>query len=425
MIIIQYMNDNHLQQGFAYKSRWITPLLRAAIEDHPVIILSGAQQVGKSTLLRHEPSFSGWRSITFDDLDALQQAEREPTALWAGTDRIILDEVQKVPSLLSAVKQAVDRQRLARRFVLSGSANLLLMRQVGETLAGRAVYFPLFPMTLGEMSDASPPDWFFSLFRGELPTDLPSGHTVNAPVSLLVRGFMPSLLALSSPESVIQWWEGYVLTYLERDLRQLSQIDSLTDFRRVMEMLAIRSGQMLNQTDIARDAGVSQPTVHRYLNLLEATCLFERLPAFSRNRTKRLIKSPKVYFLDPGLAAYLAGHHTTDSLQSSREVGGIFETLIFLHLRVLSHLRVPHLRLSYWRTVTGKEVDFVIEQGQIFVAVEVKLTTTPRYGDAENLRLFLEEYPETVAALLVHAGGEVKYLGERIIAVPWTMLAQR
>ena len=422
VIIIQGMNDNHSHAEFIFKSRWIAPLLQAAVEDHPVVVLSGARQVGKSTLLQRESPFAQWRFISFDDLDALRQAERDPAALWAGTERIVLDEVQKIPSLLSAVKQAVDQQRTVRRFVLSGSANLLLMRQVSETLAGRAVYFPLFPMTLGEMKDASPPEWFFRIFQGELPADVHVDPVAPEPETAMVRGFMPPLLNLSHSEAVVQWWEGYVMTYLERDLRQLSQIDALADFHRVMEILALRSGQVLNQTDVARDAGMSQPTVHRYLNLLETTCLFERLPAFTRNRTKRLIKAPKVFFLDPGLAAYLAGHHTAASLRTSREAGGIFESLVFLHLRVLSHLCTPHLRLSYWRTTTGREVDFIIEQGRILVAVEVKLTTAPRYADAENLRLFLEEYPETVAALLVHAGHEVKQIGEKIIAVPWTAL---
>jgi predicted AAA+ superfamily ATPase len=307
--------------------------------------------------------------------------------------------------------------------VLSGSADLLLMRQVSESLAGRAVYFRLFPMTLGELDGALPPEWFFRLFQGELPGDIPVRPAAVDPLAAMVRGFMPPLLALARQEAVLQWWEGYVMTYLERDLRHLSQVESLPDFRRLMEMLALRSGQMLNQTEVGRDAGVSQPTAHRYLNLLEATCLFERLPAFARNRTRRLIKTPKVFFLDPGLAAFLAGHHTAEGLRAAREAGGLFETLVFLHLRVLSHLSTPHLRLAYWRTTTGREVDFVVEQGRILVAVEVKLTDTPRYGDAENLRLFMEEYPETTAGLLVHAGGEVKHLGEKILAVPWTALA--
>lgn len=213
------------------------------------------------------------------------------------------------------------------------------------------------------------------------------------------------------------------MTYLERDLRRLSQIEALSDFRRLMQVLALRSGQVLNQTEVARDIGMSQPTVHRYINLLETTSLLERLPAFARNRTKRIMKSPKIYWIDPGLVAYLSGHHEAEALYASREAGAMFETLVFLHLRALTQLLVPRPNLYYWRTVTGKETEFVIEQGRRLIAVEVKLGTSPRYADAAGLRLFLDEYPETVAGILIHSGDKVQYLHEKIVAVPWHLLA--
>jgi len=245
------------------------------------------------------------------------------------------------------------------------------------------------------------------------------------PLPLLARGFMPPLLTLSGQEAATRWWEGYIATYLERDLRQISQIESLPDFDRLMRALALRNGQMLNQTEVARDIGLSQPSVHRYLNILEATYLLERLPAFARNRTKRLMKSPKIYWVDPGLAAHLCGHFDAESLAASREVGGLFESLILLHLKALAQMLVPRPRFSYWRTITGKEVDLVVEHGRKLLAVEIKLTTAPRYQDAENLRVFLEEYPETEAALLVHSGAEVKRLHEKILAVPWVLLSRQ
>lgn len=386
------------------------------------MILTGARQVGKSTLLQQEKPFSQWPYRSLDDFDVLRQAEHDPSALWAGVDRVVLDEVQKSPALLSAVKHAVDQRRRKTRFVLSGSANLLLMQKVSETLAGRAVYFTLFPMTLCEKQGRAPSDILARLLRGQFPEDRVIEGVTETPMAHMIRGFMPPLLTLLKPDAVIQWWEGYVRTYLERDLRQLSQIDSLSDFRRVMEALALRSGQMLNQTEVSRDTGISQPTVHRYLNLLEASCLLVRLPAFSRNRTKRLIKTPKIYWVDPGLACYLSGHYESKSLEGSREIGGIFETLILLHLQAFTQRMVPRPRYYYWRTATGKEVDFVIEQGRKLLAFEAKLTAVPRYGDTAGLRLFLEEYPETVAGVLVHAGREMKRLHEKIVAIPWQML---
>lgn len=163
------MNDNHSPDELDYKPRWIAPLLEAAAREHPVVVLTGARQVGKSTLLQH--TFPHWRYLTLDDFDVRAQAEREPQTLWAGTDRVILDEVQKTPTLLEVIKRTVDRQRGRQRFLLSGSANLLLMQKISESLARRAVYFTLYPMTLGEMESRPPPDGLTRWLRGELPDD--------------------------------------------------------------------------------------------------------------------------------------------------------------------------------------------------------------------------------------------------------------
>jgi len=419
------MNDNHLNFELKYKTRWIAPLLRDALNTHPIIVLTGARQVGKSTLLQREPPFPTWRYISLDDFDTLAQARTDPASLWAGADRVVLDEVQKATNVLDAVKLTVDSHYGMYRFILSGSANILLFKKVSESLAGRAVYFTLYPMTGGEMSGSRLPKILEKLLKGQLPNQQRVESPMNDPIALMWKGFMPSLTQMDSYATVIRWWEGYVATYLERDLRQLSQIDSLPDFRRLMAALALRCGQVLNQTEVARDTGITQPTVHRYINLLETTCLIDRLPAFSVNRTKRLIKSPKVMWSEPGLVSFLAGHYDPESLKTSREAGGVFESMVYLHLKALSQLLVPRPRIYYWRTTTGKEVDFVLEWGRTLVAVEAKLSTKPKFTDIENLRLFLQEYPETSACLLVYAGDEVKMIHEKIVAVPWFLLGGR
>ena len=416
------MNDNHSRYELKYKTRWLASLLRDAAQEHPVIILTGARQVGKSTLLLQEPPFSSWRYINMDDFDALAQAKKDPASLWAGGDRIVIDEVQKSTNLLEAVKIVVDSQPDKYRFVLSGSANLLLMKKVSETLAGRAVFFTLNPLTIGEMKNQSPSHLLKNLFQGKLPEKTNISSKPMNPFHLMWKGFMPSLIRLQTPAAILRWWEGYVATYLERDLRQFSQIESLSDFQRLMVALALRCGNILNQTELSRDTNISQPTVHRYINLLETTCLIQRLPAYAVNRTKRLIKSPKVIWTDPGLVSFLAGHYDSESLVASREAGGIFESLIYLHLNTLAQLMAPKARLFYWRTVTGKEVDFVLEWGRKLLAVEVKLTDRPKFSDIETLKLFLDEYPEMSAAILIHTGNEIKIIHDRIAAVPWYML---
>jgi len=415
------MNENHSTSKWIYKRRWLEGRLADAVRTHPVTIVTGARQVGKSTLLRHAEPVARWRYLSLDDLDVLALAEKSPEELWAGTDTVVIDEAQRIPSLFLAVKKAVDRER-KRRFVLSGSANLLLLHRVSESLAGRAVYLVLGPMTLGERSGKPAPDILRRLLRGSIPDE---GKVPPAPDPLgsAIVGFMPATMWLPSQEAAIDWWSGYVMTYLERDLRDLSQVASLSDFRRVMEITALRTGRILNQTEVARDAGVSQPTVHRYLNLLEISFLLHRLPAYAVSRTKRLIKSPKIYWADPGLATFLMGHYSAEELRESREAGPVFENLVLLHLRVLAELLRPPARLHYWRTVTGAEVDFVLEWGRSLLAFEVKLGRTARHQDAKSLRLFLSEYPGCALGVLVYCGDEIVRLGEKIVALPWQVLA--
>ena len=414
------MNDSHSPRESPYKPRWLADRLRQAANARPVVVLTGARQVGKSTLLQNEPPFLSWRQHTLDDLDVLRQAEREPDALWAGTPAVVIDEAQRAPDILLAIKMAADKSR-DRRFVLSGSASLDLLSSVSETLAGRAVSIPLAPMTLGEWQEGKPTRIVEDLLHRKLPKDETESNPADV-LSLILRGFMPALLTITGKQDILDWWSGYVSTYLERDLRALSQISSLPDFRRVMELAALRTGQLLNQTEISRDSGVSQPTAHRYLNLLERSFLIHRVPAFARNRGKRLIKSPKLYWLDPALAAFLSGHHDENSLRASREAGGLFENLVLQQLQVASSLMSPPARIYYWRTAAGQEVDFVLEWGRSLVAFECKLSPRPRFEDAKTLRLFLNDYPECTCGVVVHTGTGTVRLGERIIALPWTTL---
>ena len=190
-----------------------------------------------------------------------------------------------------------------------------------------------------------------------------------------------------------------------------------------MELVSLRTGQLVNQTEIARDAGVSQPTVHRYLNLLEASFLLHRIPAYAKSRTKRLVKSPKVYWADPALPVFLMGHYEIEGLREAREAGAVFENLLLIHLQALSDLLLPAARLYYWRTASGVEVDFVLEWGRKLVAFETKLTRNPRYRDTRGLVAFLAEYPGCSIGVLIHCGEEVLRLGENIVAVPWQLFA--
>lgn len=426
-----------------YVRRWIEPRLKRSVDRWPVAILTGARQVGKTTLLRHFGAAGDWVYMTLDDLGTRAQAQDDPFGLWAGREAVIIDEVQREPELLLSVKQVVDGEKDAPRFLLSGSANLLLMKQVSESLAGRAAYHVMRPFTLGEEIGTGPPfDLIEGLLDGRLPhegsrdprpmrpLDPPPARPLDPrparpldPRPYIVRGLMPRV-ALAEPGTFRQeWWEAYVATYLERDLRGLSDVSSLVDFRRVMQALALRTAQLLNQAEVSRDTAVPQPTLGRWLNLLEAGHLATRVPAFAGNRTKRILKRTKLHWVDPALPAFLAGHWTLDSLRGSREEGALFENLVYHHLAVLAGLLSPPGRLYHYREQTGLEIDFVFEHGRRVCAFEVKLAERAGYQDTKGLRRFLDAHPQCRAGVLVYAGGEVIRFSERLAAVPWTVLA--
>lgn len=208
-------------------------------------------------------------------------------------------------------------------------------------------------------------------------------------------------------------------TYLERDLQQLASIDNLPDFRRLLRIAALRTGRIVNQSDMARDAGLSQPTAHRYLNLLEASHLLFRLPAYAVNRTKRLIKAPRLFLADPGLACFLAGIHTTGQLKASDMFGFLLENLVLGDLLAWRETQTPAPEILYWRTTSGTEVDFVIEHRGMLVAVEVKATAQPRLDHARGLIAFSEEYRKTCRfGILLHTGRDASRLAKSVWSIP-------
>ena len=410
------LNRNKSKDKVKYKPRWLAENMKKAIEVNPVMILSGARQTGKSTLLQYEKPFEGWRYLSFDDIDVLGQAKRDPLSLLSIERDTVIDEIQKAPEILPVIKKLVDTRR-KRRFLLSGSANLLLMKQVTESLAGRSTHFILLPFALREWREKGKPTWLLDLIEGLFPEE--KTFTRKSPTACLFAGFLPPTLKLKMPDQVSLWWEGYTKTYLERDLRYLTVVSSLSDFKKVMEILAVKSGFILNETDMARRCSMSQATVHRYINLLETSHLFIKLRPYTKGKLRRIIKSPKGYFLDPGLVCYLADYLSPDSIASDF-LGFLFETMILLHLNIYASLL--RAGLYYWRTWGGKEkeVDFILEVNRKVIAFEVKLSQRVSFGDIQDLQFFLDNHLNAIAGLIVYTGDEIKYLTKNIIAVPWT-----
>jgi predicted AAA+ superfamily ATPase len=403
----------------------ITPLPRAAGEAlsgalklFPVVAVIGARQTGKSTLVQSHPALTGMTYLTLDDAELRDQARSDPSSLLARADALVLDEVQRAPDLLLAVKRAVDADRPRRpgRFVLTGSANLLLMERVSESLAGRALYLKLWPLTRRERLGQARPGIWSELLAAPVSRWESLVRSPAVPAEdwreAAVRGGLPvPAHALSRQADRSLWFDSYLETYLERDLQTLARIEDLGDFRRLMRGAALWLGVVVNQADLSRDLGLTRPTVHRWLNLLETSFQLVRVNAFAVNRTKRLVKSPKYYWSDVALAHHLAGGELT---------GAHLENIVLADLVAWRELVTPRPEVLYWRTANQEEVDFVVESGRTLLPVEVKATTRPSYHDAKHLLTFRQEYGKAVpGGLVLHAGDEVFWLAEGILAAPW------
>jgi uncharacterized protein len=402
--------------GMKTLPRLVGTALSERLRVMPAVVVTGARQTGKSTLA--EQLVPGIRRYaTLDDLDVLDAAQHDPEVLVGGPGPVTLDEVQRAPELLRAVKRAIDRDRKSGRFLLTGSANLLLMRQVSESLAGRASYLTLWPMTRREqrgLGQCGLWDELHNTPEVEWREMLAGEKNSAEDWRILARrgGFPTPALDLATAADRRIWFDGYVRTYLERDLQDLASIGTLPDFRRLMRAACLRMGQLVNQTELGRDVALPQPTVHRWLNLLETSYLLVRLPAYAVNRTKRLIKAPKIYWGDTGLAMHLA--------EVEEPAGAHLENLVLHDLLAWRDARVERAELGYWRTSLGEEVDFVIEAGGKLLPIEVRSTTRPRLADATHLRTFRTEYGKKArAGLLLHTGSTLEWLAPDVLAAPW------
>lgn len=409
--------------------RLLTKRLERTIKSFPVVVVTGARQTGKSTLVRAIPEARGRPYFTLDTRDVLSEAATDPDGFVRRTPVVTLDEVQRAPELLLSIKQVVDEQRNPGQFLLTGSANLLLMHRVAESLAGRAIYHALWPLTFGEQLGRASAGMWETFFRE--PTrewydavrsrgmDIPSSVRRNSDEGIpdwralaMIGGYPTPSLTLPDAADRQEWFREYTQTYLERDLQDLAAIDNLTDFQRLMRAVTLRLGTLENQAELGRDIGMSRPTVRRYLGLMETSYQLVRVEPYSVNRTKRLIKAPKLYWSDTGLALHLAG---------SPEPGGAhFENMILHDLLAWRDSDPERPAVLYWRTANDEEVDFVIERQGRVLPIEVKATDNPGRNAARHLRTFLTEYPDlAVGALLLHSGRETYWLADNVLAAPW------
>ena len=362
-----------------YIHRDIEPVLKEMAAQFPAVALTGPRQSGKSTLLQHV--FPRYAYLTLDDPLLRQQALDDPEMLLdSAGPRAVIDEIQYAPSLLPRIKTRIDRRRdTPGQFLLTGSQQFVLMKGLGETLAGRIGLLELLPFGVAE--------------KRRCPGQKTRLREPRAAfVDACLRGSFPEPVLQARLDSV-RWHAAYVQTYLERDIRSLYDIGSLREFERFLQLLAARCAQMLNLSTLAADSGVSVNTIKRWVSILEACRIIYLLPPYHTNLGKRIVKAPKVYFLDAGLVCYLTGLRDRGHLLRGPLAGPLFENFCVQETVKVFAARGEPARLFYLRAKSGLEVDLLIEEpaGRLH-PFEFKFSATPSVGMAEPVRRFREQF---------------------------------
>lgn len=407
--------------------RSIAEKIVQALGDTPVVLIHGARQTGKSTLARwiasdaHRATF-----LTLDDAGVFSAASSDPAGFLAGLDGpVVIDEIQLVPDLFRTIKLEVDHDRHPGRFLLTGSANVMFLPQLSESLAGRMEIHRLWPFSQGELGGVRE-GFVEALFKSRLDTSRLKPIEPGELFSRALAGGFPEAQARRSSERRGAWFGAYITTILQRDVRNLAHIEGLAQLPRLLSLLATQATSLLNVSNLARSSGIANVTLKRYLTLLEATFLVQTLPAWSGNIRKRLIKTPKVYFNDSGLLAHVLGLEKESLLRQSPARGPLLENFVGMELLKQMTWKKTSADLYYYRTTNGREVNFVIEESKgRMVGIEVKASATVDPADLKGLH----DLQETVGGnfhrgVLLYTGKEVIPFGKNLHALPVSALWQ-
>ena len=387
--------------------------------DTPVVLLNGPRQTGKTTLARAIAEKIGAEYFTLDDAATLALAAGDPVGFIRNLHgAVVLDEIQKVPDLFPAIKVSVDKNRRSGRFLLTGSANVLTLPRLSESLAGRMEVIPLFPFSVGELAGTRE-QFVTRLFDGTI-TDTKLTATTQNLAARLTRGGYPEAVQRTAEDRRSAWFASYISTILQRDVRDLARVDALHQLPNLLKLLATRTAGLANLADIGRDVGLPHTTLTRYLALLETVFLTHRLPAWSPHVGKRLVKAPKLHLVDTGLACHLIGANVQRLSEDRAVLGRMLETFVVGELRKQLSWSAPHTSLYHFRTSGGSEVDVVLEQADGSVAgVEVKAGATVTASDFGALQILRDHLAKRFRIGIVLYGGEhIVPFGEKLWLVP-------
>lgn len=407
----------------AYIPRFIQERVEEALTDTPVVLIHGPRQSGKTTLARHVGQEKGFAYYSFDEVGVRSAAQDDPAGFVAGLpERVILDEVQRVPELFSTIKLAVDRDRRPGRFILTGSANILMIPRVSDSLAGRMEIIRLHPLSRCEILGR----------RSGFIADLFAGGGMmhqaerlgDGIAEIVAAGGYPDALSRTNERRRTDWYCEYVETIAQRDIKDLARIREIEVLPQIVALAAAQTAQLFNLAELAGPFRLSRPTIGDYVTLLEQVFLIQRLPSWHSNRLSRLIKAPKLHVGDTGVACAVL-NHSIDALREDRTLlGHLLETFVVQELRRQASWCEERIQLHHFRTKEGAEVDAVLERaGRRIAGIEVKLSGTVVAKDFRGLKKLREAVGSRFTAGVVLYDGEVTIpFGEGLFAVPLSRL---
>jgi hypothetical protein len=399
--------------------RKIKSQLLAALSDSPVVLIHGARQTGKSTLVKllAESDYPA-KYITFDDTSVLSAALNNPSDFISEySENLVIDEVQRAPEIFLAIKSYVDRNRTAGKFILTGSANALLLPKISESLAGRMEILRLFPLAQNEISGNN------KILINELSKErinLNHISTSNDLSDKVLSGGFPEMLIRKDRKRQKAWFSSYITTILQRDVRDIANIEKLTNLPRLLSLFASRAGTLLNYAEFSRSSAIPQTTLKRYVSLFEAIFMIHIVPAWSGNLSKRLIKTPKIYLNDTGLLSHLIGFESSRIISDGLMWGRILENFVFMEMLKQSSWSDFNLSLYHYRTASGQEIDFIIERNDgKLITVEVKATSKVEAKDFNHIKAFADETKDKfLRGILFYTGSEIIPFSKNLFALP-------
>ncbi len=407
--------------GFPIFERFAAGSIATALADTPVVMLTGPRQCGKTTLVRQFGA-NGRDYVTLDDDTALGAARNDPSGFVRGFDSIAIDEVQRVPELLRAIKLLVDSDRRPGRFLLTGSANILTLPQVSESLAGRMEIVSLMPISRAEIAGKKP-DFLRSAFDGKVVKPgaaMIGGDLVN---TVLVGGY-PEMLRRESSRRRQAWARDYVKAIVQRDVRDIAEVDKLDRLPALLQVLAHHSGQLTNFTQIGGQLGIDDKTARRYIGILEQMFLVHRLSPWFRNRLNRLVKTPKLHFLDSGLLAAMLGLTAEQVAKDRSKFGALLETFVLSEVMKQAGWMDGTYTFHHYRDKDQDEVDLVVEdESGATIGIEVKAGATVRASDFKGIRKLAAICGgDLKLGVVLYDGTQIVPFGDRLFAAPFSCL---